>query len=250
MRAITSLKDPKIQQARELNKPINRLDHCLLEDEQSIEWALLAGVSISTTFVQKGKRPTILEQIDQNTCFELSHGLMQKVVNSKYVGELVCVADIGALSKTPNGKKLIVLERLQDQGNIGSIARSAGAFGFNHIVGVKGECDLFSKKAITASRGMVFHAKHTLFDSNEEMIKSLKSRGYSIVATSSHTDQSLSAFSQKKPDQYAIVMGNETYGVSDSTLNQADELIKIPMHEHVESLNVSAAASIILYELA
>lgn len=249
MRQITSVKDEKIQAARELNKPVNRLEYCLLEDFQSIEWAINAGVPISHSFVQKAKRPAILEKLNTDNCYEMSHGLMQKVVNSKYVGEVISIAHIGALTKTPTDSKILVLDRLQDQGNIGSITRSSIAFGFNHVVGVKGECDLFSKKAITSSRGHVFHASHTLYDSTDEMIEALKKEQYELVASSLQTDTLLCDLAKSLPKKYALVMGNETNGIGEQMIAAAEHLVKIPIDEKVESLNVSAAASIMLYAL-
>ena len=142
---------------------------------------------------------------------------------------------------------LLVVAGLQDPGNLGTILRSAEAFGSAGVVLAEGTVSLYNSKVVRASAGSVFRLAALKADLKEVMEK-LRSRSIKLIATSSHKGTAL-----PKADlgcKVAIFIGNEGAGLDKKLIAEMDELIMIPHSPRVESLNAGIAASIILYESA
>lgn len=144
------------------------------------------------------------------------------------------------------GKNLLLLDDIQDPGNLGTIIRSAVAFHIDTIILGTGCVDLYNSKTIRASQGMLFHI-NIIRKNLEEWIPLLKEQGYLIMGTRVTHGKNVKDIA--KPEKSAIIMGNEGNGVRDEILDLCDEYLYIPCNEVCESLNVGVAASIILYEL-
>jgi TrmH family RNA methyltransferase len=142
----------------------------------------------------------------------------------------------------------IVLDNLNDFGNIGTIVRTCHAFGISNIVSTKHDFDLFQKKTVDASRGRVFNTNLKTFANPEETISYLKSKDYQIITTSPRGTK-LQSLVNLTGKPVALVVGNETCGASDAFMNNSDVTIQIPMYSEVESLNVGVATGISIYEL-
>ncbi|MBI5925661.1 MAG: RNA methyltransferase [Aquabacterium sp.] len=140
------------------------------------------------------------------------------------------------------GVRTVVLDRVQDAGNVGSILRSASAMGFEQLVALKGTAALWSGKVLRAGMGAHF-ALHLVEQVNADDLDAL---GVPMVATSSHTDQMLP--SAPLPDPCAWVMGHEGQGVAESVMAKCQLRVAIPQPGGEESLNVAAAAAVCLYE--
>lgn len=145
-----------------------------------------------------------------------------------------------------NGNKILILDDIQDPGNLGTIIRSSVAFGVSTIVLSKGCADVYSDKVIRASQGMIFKVNIIRSDI-KEVVNKLKAEDYKILGTKVDGGKEIKSVS--KSEKFAIIMGNEGNGVSKEILNMCDEYIYIPMNKNCESLNVGVATSIILYEL-
>jgi len=146
---------------------------------------------------------------------------------------------------------LLVVVGLQDPGNLGTILRSAEAFGSAGVVLGEGTVSPFNAKVIRASAGSIFRLPVVVAKSAgelESICARLRRDGVRLIATSSHKgtpiDQALLTGKQ------AVLIGNEGAGLPRALMSQADELIAIPHAAQVESLNAGVAASIVLYEAA
>lgn len=144
------------------------------------------------------------------------------------------------------GDKILILDDIQDPGNLGTIIRSSVAFGVSTIVLSKGCADAYSDKVIRASQGMIFKVNIIRSDI-KEVVNKLKAEDYKILGTKVDGGKEIKSVS--KSEKFAIIMGNEGNGVSKEVLDLCDEYIYIPMNKNCESLNVGVATSIILYEL-
>ena len=144
------------------------------------------------------------------------------------------------------GERLLILDGIQDPGNLGTIIRSAVAFNIDTLILSKETVDVYNSKVIRASQGLIFHLNIVVFDLSE-IIPNLKKEGYQILGTKVTDGKSLKSIEKKK--KFAIIMGNEGNGVSKSILDLCDEYLYIDMNKNCESLNVGVATSIILYEL-
>ncbi len=249
---IDSIKDPRVVLARQLATSKGRLENnaLLLEGVEHIQWALQAKLEIEVVFVHdKIKEHALLKDLEAAAVpyFFMTEGILKKVTDTNYLVPFVGVAKCPVIDSGPQ-EFTLVLDNLVDYGNIGTIVRSALAFGIKNVMSTTQNADFFFKKIIDASRGKIFETHVQKFNSAQETIQYLKAHGYQIISTSPHAKniQSLTMLSDKP---VALVLGNETDGCSDSFINEADLLIQIPMSSEVESLNVAVAAGISMYEL-
>lgn len=158
--------------------------------------------------------------------------------------------DVGNGSKPQPGSapvlrasaRTVVLDRVQDAGNVGSILRSACAIGVEQVVALKGTAALWSPKVLRAAMGAHF-GLHLVEQIEPEQLDELQ---VPLVATSSHTDQVLPKI--RLPDPCAWLFGHEGKGVSATLLSRCDLTVGIPQPGGEESLNVAAAAAVCLYE--
>ena len=142
------------------------------------------------------------------------------------------------------GDKMLILDSIQDPGNLGTIIRSSVAFDIVTII-INDKCpDPYSDKVIRSSQGMIFKINIVKKDL-KQFINSIK-RQMPIYGTKVTGGKNLNTIEKKS--KFAIIMGNEGNGVSQDLLDLCDEYIYIPMHNNCESLNVGVATSIILYE--
>jgi len=150
------------------------------------------------------------------------------------------------LAKSQAGP-LLVMAGVQDPGNLGTIIRSAEAFGASGVVLGEGTVSPFNPKVVRASAGSVFRlpmARAKL----SEVLDGMKALGLRLVATASHKGTPLDQANLSGP--LAIFIGSEGAGVSRDLIKAMDETVAIPQAPQVESLNVGVAASIVLYEVA
>lgn len=138
----------------------------------------------------------------------------------------------------------VVLDRLQDAGNVGTIIRSAAAFGFSQVVALKGTAALWSPKVLRAGMGAHF-GLNLVEGADEAALAELK---VPLLATSSHAAQAIHQV--KLPWPSAWVLGHEGQGVSAALLQRCEQALRIPQPGGEESLNVAAAAAVCLYESA
>lgn len=144
------------------------------------------------------------------------------------------------------GEKILILDKIQDPGNLGTIIRSAVAFNIDTIICSPDTVDFYNPKVVRASQGMMFHVP-ILVENTETLIWKLKKLDYKIVGTkvtNGHDVREASIYSH-----FALVIGNEGQGISKNIEDLCDEYLYIKMNGNCESLNASVAASILLYEI-
>ena len=233
-----------------MNKPAQRINQFLLEGEDAIKWALDAGLTIEHAFVaDKYFNNDLVDMLTTKhiAVYQCSAGIMKKINDSKFLVPIIAVAKAKHFVKE-DSDFVLMLENIQDQGNLGTIIRTAMALGIKQIATTEKSSDIFNKKTIIASRGAVFNIQRDDYADGLAAVQALKDDGYQIIATSPRGQviQSLSALTAKP---IALVVGNETAGVSEAVMQAADSVIQISMTNAVESLNVGVAAGISMYEL-
>jgi TrmH family RNA methyltransferase len=145
------------------------------------------------------------------------------------------------------GENIVVLDRIQDPGNLGTIIRLIDAVGFKDIILTTGSVDIYNDKSVRSSMGSLFNLNINYL-SEEKLIEFLKLNDYHILS-SGLTNESVNYNKVKLKNKNAIVFGNEGQGVSEDILNISDEIVKIPIYGSAESLNVGVATGIILYKV-
>lgn len=142
---------------------------------------------------------------------------------------------------------LIILDRLQDPGNVGTIIRTADAAGVDGIITLKGTVDIFNSKTIRSTMGSIFTMPIISVDDVEELVNTLKLHNSDIISTSLEAEEY--HFQVEYSKKSAIIIGNEANGISDELIRHSNIKVKIPMVGKAESLNASIASGIIMYEV-
>ena len=203
----------------------------------------------------------VLEALRRNLIIEL---IASETYQINYLGDIYYVSDevLKKISrvKTPQkvmavvkkqetsriGDKILLIDDVQDPGNLGTIIRSAVAFNLDTIILGKNCVDLYNNKVIRSSEGMIFNIDIQTKDLTK-IIPLLKDDSYTIIGTKVTDGQLLEDY--EAPKKWALIVGNEGNGVKPEILNMCDDYLYIKMNEQCESLNVGVATSIILYKL-
>lgn len=144
------------------------------------------------------------------------------------------------------GNNVLIIDGVQDPGNLGTIIRSAVAFNIDTIILGEDSVDLYNSKVIRSTQGMLFNIniiEKNLF----EMLPKLRELNYKLMVTNLNGGKDIKTI--EKNDKFAIIVGNEGQGVKKEIIDLCDESIYIDMNSNCESLNVAVATGIILYEL-
>ncbi len=185
-----------------------------------------------------------------NECFLVNEKLFKEISDTQTPQGILAVLkkkEINIDTIIEQGNSIVVLDSLQDPGNVGTIIRTSDAAGISAVILTKGCVDLFSPKVLRSTMGSVFHMP--IFESMkiDGTIELLKKSNYKIIA--SHLSGKNNYYDEDLTGRIAIIVGNEANGISDETAELSDSLVKIPMPGRAESLNVSIAASIMIYEI-
>lgn len=156
---------------------------------------------------------------------------------------------IGVASLTPpknHGDRLLILDRLQDPGNVGTLLRTAASFGFHDVLLMKGTCSPFNNKVISSSEGALFHL-NLFFADDASCLDSLKKEGFVIFGSALREAKSLET-ADLVHKKIALVLGNEGQGMSEAMLSGTSSNLKISM-DTMESLNVAMAGAILMHSI-
>lgn len=254
---ITSLQNPKIKQLVQLQKASERKEQQLfiVEGQREIFLAIQAGYDIKSIFYcndyknqRDVKYPLELEKLDIEL-FDITNEVFDKIAYRENTTGLVALAAIKNTTlqdiSLPEKPLIVVLENIEKPGNIGAILRTADAAGVDLIMLCNQQTDLYNANIIRSSVGCVFTNKIVNI-SNEEAFQFLKQHQVAIYTTYLEAAVSYHAINYKNPT--AIVVGSEAHGVSAFWQQHADENIIIPMQGKIDSINVSTAAAIIIFE--
>lgn len=241
MEIIQSLDNKKIKSLSKLllKKEREKKEMFLVEGKHLVEEALKRGILIeiikTEDYVFKSDLPTTL----------VTYDVIKKLTNSITPQKIIGVVKF--LDSHEIGNKILILDDIQDPGNLGTIIRSSVAFNVDTIVISNNTVDIYNDKVLRSSEGMLFHIniiKREIISFLDELHEcDFKIYGTKVDGGRSVKDLKVS------DNKVAIIMGNEARGVDNSLLKKCDEYIYIPMNENCESLNVGVATSIILYEL-
>ncbi len=249
------------QRLKELRLAFRRAEltsqgECAIEGIKLLEEALRSGLHLESLFFSESARPLaekLLPQIGARTeTLVLPDALFNSIVPSDAPQGVAALLKLRAFSAAQLLDRatvgpFIVAAGLQDPGNLGTILRSAEAFGAAGIFLTEGTVSPYNSKVLRGSAGSIFRVPW-LRISSAELIPILRAHGVRLLATSSHQGTPLPQISWALP--LAIFIGNEGAGLSRELMRQMDETLAIPQAAQVESLNAGVAASIVLYEAA
>ncbi|MCD7708822.1 MAG: RNA methyltransferase [Clostridiales bacterium] len=207
----------------------------------------LRGLYVSESFIEGGGHAAALEGREHTVLSDRAfaaasgtktpQGIMAAVKRPEYeFDDLLC------------GEKtlLLILEKIQDPGNLGTMFRAGEGAGVTGIIMDRETVDIFSPKTVRSTMGSIFRVPYFVADGLPAVLAELKGRGIAL-----HAAHLGGAVSYDEPDYRGpcgFLIGNEAQGLSDALADMADEKIYIPMAGQVESLNAAVSASVLLYE--
>jgi TrmH family RNA methyltransferase len=253
MEKITSFQNTFVKKVQALREARERHAQgmTIIDGAREIRRAMDAGIIFPQVFYVNGQQGSLLKQLASKKieCMEVSDKIMEKLAYGDRHDGII------ALAKTPlvalNDLKLskeplvVVLESLEKPGNLGAVLRTCDGVGADAVLVCDAKTDLYNPNVIRASTGTIFSIP-VVAASSAEIALFLKSKKIKICA-SAPSAQKLYTQSDFK-GAWALVLGSEDQGLSDTWLKQADRTVKIPMKGKADSLNVSISAAIILYE--
>ncbi len=251
---ITSTQNPKIKNLLALEKPRERKKQCLfvVEGTREIRLALEAGYKIGNLFFcEEIISAQDLKAIGSNDTLliPVSREVFEKIAVRENSGGVVAVAEQKThrlndiqLSENP---LILVLESVEKPGNLGAILRTADAADVDAVIICDPHTDFYNPNVIRSSIGCSF-TKQTASATSEEAISWLKERKIDIFCTSLKASQSYHVIDYTT--KCAIVMGTESTGLSDLWLDNSKGNIIIPMQGRIDSMNVSTAAAVVVFE--
>jgi TrmH family RNA methyltransferase len=257
---ITSRDNPLLQRLRKLAADpgaYRKLGELWLEGDHLCSACLTRGVDVPTAVIAdtawagpEGRALREDTQADHLTALASRAGRVMVVPESlwKTFTGLESPARLGfvlkhaSVSSIEPGLPTVILDRLQDAGNVGTILRAASALGARQVVALKGTAALWSPKVLRAAMG----AHWGLHLVENAALSDLEALRVPLLATSSHADHSLPQ--APLPDPCAWVLGHEGQGIAPELMRRCDMTVSIPQPGGEESLNVAMAASICLYE--
>lgn len=245
---LTSPSNPLLVRMRRLardNGAYRKLGEVLVEGEHLCSAAVSRGLRASVALVSEEAwelpvRRALAEQADRTVI--LPAGLLRGLSTLESPGDIAFVIPLPAPHAFDPESSSVVLDRLQDAGNVGSILRSASALGVSQVLAVKGTAALWSGKVLRA--GMGAHFGLVLIEGLE--VDDVLQLGVPLVVTSSHARDTVAQALLPRP--CAWVFGHEGQGVGPALLAASSLQVRIPQPGGEESLNVAAAAAICFYE--
>ena len=212
----------------------------LVENEHLIKEAIEANILEELVIIEEE-----VDKYDFNNITIVTDNIMKKISSSTSTAKAIGVCHKVNLDIN-NPRRVVILDDIQDPGNLGTIIRTATAFGYDAIYLSLESCDQYNSKVIQSSQGALF--KMPIYRSNlKDIITSLKKDGFYIVGTSLQESHLLEKVEAK--DKMAFVFGNEGNGIKKEILDMCDENVFIEIN-NFESLNVAVASGIVLYKFS
>ena len=256
---ITSNANPRVKLARSLLRVKGRRKHqlWLLEGIKTIEEAFKHNCKVKTLFYTNKlcadtRAEALLAKAERTgvPILEISQKLMQEL------SDVQTPQGILGMIESPHERRdlfpleieepfLLIFDRIQDPGNLGTVLRTGLAVGINGAIFLPGTVDPGNPKVIRASAGAGLSLPIE-FSGKEDLIKNLRSSSIELFATSPAEGKSV--FDVNWKGKRALLVGNEGAGVEDHFYPYIDEIVKIPMPGPTESLNVSVATAVCMYE--
>ena len=250
METITSRQNPLCTHLRKLSSSAAYRRQCgefLCDSPKLLQEALLWGSELHTVVVTAGtEAPPLPKGV---RLVEVPADVMRSVspMETPQGTLFTCAIHTEPLPEMLAGRRYVVLDTLQDPGNVGTILRTADAFHADGMFLVNGCADLYNPKTLRATMGAVFRCP-VWTAGVEELSALLKRSGIPLYGAALRED-TLDA-RQADYSRCAIAIGSEGRGLTEDVLALCDRTIKIPMSEHCESLNAAAAATVLLWEAA
>ena len=255
MQTITSKDNELIKHIRKLKEKKERdaSNEYLVEGIKIVKEAIQENAKIKQIIVCEDTTRTyeipthIMLEIARYECISVSNKIFNIITQVTNPQGIMAIIEKNAQDAQIDYSQdiIVVLDDVQDPGNLGTILRTVDSIGLNQIIVSKGTADAFNSKVVRSTMGAIFRIKIIEVENLAQAIKEMRKHHFKLMVTSLQTKNSIYDIDFNKK---IIVIGNEANGVSKEIQDMADEKAKIPMLGRTESLNASVAAGVVMYE--
>ncbi len=258
---ITSRSNPAVVAAAALHDKKYRDERhlFLLEGIKLFREAVLSGIGIVSVFTSEKNLPLCRRLLPGREIIQVSDSVIEKLSTEKSPQGVICVAKyidkIHNINKiyTENdfisgNRRIMILSSLRDPGNLGTVIRTASAFGTDELI-LSSDCaDIYNPKTVRAAMGTLFRQRITYTDHLRDAVLLMQKAGYHVCAAV--LDKESERLDKMKiTSKTAFVIGNEGHGVAPDIIGAAGGKVYIPMEDGVESLNAAAAAAVFMWQM-
>lgn len=252
MEMIESTQNKQVKEWKKLltRKGRKRQKKYLIEGLHLVEEALKSKAAIEAVLI----REDVLEEyMDMLALKEVKTIIVTEEISdllSDAVTEQGITAVIKSVESPDNisgDKPVLLLDEVQDPGNLGTLIRTADAAGFEGVIIGRGSVDLYNPKALRSAQGSHFHLA-VIHDDIEKWVEKFKDKSIPVYGTALD-ERAVSYRSIEPQNQFGLIVGNEGNGVNPEILEQTTENLYIPIKGQAESLNVAIAASVLMFSL-
>lgn len=230
----------------------------LLEGIKLFEEALKSGVCLTSVFATERVYERCKKMAPEIEIIEVSESVYEKISTEKSPEGVICVAKyidkIHNINKIYNeeefseeNKRVLLLSSLRDPGNLGTVIRSAKAFGCDEIIMSSDCADIYNPKTVRAAMGTLFRQRLSTVQSLSDTVRAMTEGGYAVYAAVLD-DKALPLNKLDIGRKTAFIIGNEGHGIDADVIKTAGNTVYIPMAEGVESLNAAAAAAVFMWQ--
>jgi len=246
MELITSLKNPRVQGWKSLKDRKGRKETgCfLVEGRKMVEEALASVFPVEAVLVDE-KRAQEFTLPQNCPVYALPEHVLAAVCDTKTPQGIAAVVRL--TQNIALGKRVVVMDGVQDPGNVGTIIRTADAAGLEGVI-LSSQCaDAFSPKVLRATMGSIFRMGIRVTEDLPGLLRRMRGEGYSVISSQLDGEP----FYERSPagEKWALVIGSEGNGVTPEVQAEATHRVRLPMRGGAESLNAAVAAGIMMYEM-
>lgn len=251
MKEIQSMKNPLIKETKKLQQKKYRqqTNSYILEGFHLVQEAFKAGASIQDVFVNQRGQKEWSDWLEEHfpEYYLVSDEILKTLTDQPTPQGMVAVVSMTENAIEQFSGAWLLLDQVQDPGNVGTMIRTADAAGFSGVVLGEGTVDLYNPKTLRSMQGSHFHLAVTS-RKLEELIPELQVQQIPVFGTA--LDKAAKNYRRIEPrSDFALVMGNEGQGMNPKLLAMTDANLYIPIKGQAESLNVAVAAGILMFKL-
>lgn len=256
---ITSPVNPQLKHARQVRDG-HEPEAIFVEGERLCEECVQSGLKLLAAFHAphvSARAQAIIAELNQRACpvSEVADAALATVGDTVNTQGLILLAarpvftlDQVLASRAGSATLIVGLDAVQDPGNLGTIVRTAEASGAGGVIALSGSADAFAPKTLRSAMGSAFRLPVIADVKPDDLIVACQSAGLTLAATAADAPLTYSEYNWQQPT--LVIFGNEARGVNPSLLAHCEVKLRVPLQPPVESLNVAAAAAVILFEAA
>ncbi|WP_077621039.1 TrmH family RNA methyltransferase [Bacillus sinesaloumensis] len=248
MKRIESSKNPQIKQWKKLHtkKEREKTGLFIIEGFHLVEEALKSDVLIQELIISEATDIPTSWSVDDISITIVTEKIMQDLSDTDTSQGVAAICEQYSTNTSGKFSRLLLIDAVQDPGNLGTMIRTADAAGIDAVVIGDGSVDVYNSKVIRSTQGSIFHIP-ILKGNLHETIMRVQQEGIKVYGTS--LKNAIDYKETTVGDSFALIVGNEGNGVNTEFLEKTDQNLYIPIYGKSESLNVAVAAGILLYHL-